>query len=542
MGVFVPFCIIQGGKSLYAFTKTRAYTDKSYIMVYMLVKSNESPSHTLEDLTWTPVSVIQTSGYAELRSADELLDHNCAFDVDTGVFTLFHKSVGGSSSAAGMQYFPPGTSGGNPSPPTNALLGSGTWRNVTFPPDYKWIMSSRSRLWNYKDPQSNKTQLMHVYNNRTDVYVATLDPVTMTMIQGPSWTSDQVPGWTPTMAKGFSPRSINANSHSFYILALNDTAWAWDRPSLYQFPINSANLTSPSSETPTLRTLNGTTTQCSGLSGDYYLFNFRENPLMVCGRNSSTITLVNGTGTEPTMLPGMTGTGVNEWYVGVFEVVDIPPAVPYLIYQDTKRNFFSVPLSGQSAGAKFYPKKNMTVTENYGDNLPPWITLAPDTPLSDWGSGRSKDDGSKSSTGAIVGGVCAVVVVVIAVFGFLYYRRRRQWNNHQGSDKAKSNSSDSSSPTAAAGATGPHLTQSWNQEPMQQVQPPPLQYLQVDDQDQGPTQQQHNYDHSNNGFVTQPSVTSSGSQPSYSSYPSASLPTPTVPVRTRPLTEQHGFP
>jgi hypothetical protein len=194
MGVFVPVCIVQGGTFLYAFAVTRAYKERTNSKVYMLVKSNENPSHTLEDLTWTPVSVISTEGYVEVKILGDSRGHNCAFDVDTGVFTLFYRDyfVEYRPVMAGIQYIPPGASGGNPQPPTNALLGSGTWRNVTFPPDYQWESIGRSRLTNYKDPQSNKTQLMHVINNSSDIYVATLDPVTMTMKQGPSWTPIEV--------------------------------------------------------------------------------------------------------------------------------------------------------------------------------------------------------------------------------------------------------------------------------------------------------------------------------------------------------------
>ncbi|KAI8355261.1 hypothetical protein B0O80DRAFT_448875 [Mortierella sp. GBAus27b] len=171
----------------------------------------------------------------------------------------------------------------------------------------------------------------------------------------------------------------------------------------------------------------------------------------------------------------------------------------------------------------------MTVAEDYGDYPPPSFDGS-DGAIPGWGSGLGKG-GSKSSTGAIVGGVCAVVVVVVAALGVLYHRRRRrQWNN-QGIDRAKPNSPDSSLPTTTA-AAGRHSTQSWNQEPVQQDQPP-LQYLEVNDEEQG---QQHNYGHSNNGFATQHPVTSSGPLPGYSRYP------PPVPVHSRPLTPQHGFP
>jgi hypothetical protein len=162
-------------------------------MVYMLVKSNENPSHTLNNLIWTPVSVISTMGYTEVDTSGPLLRYNCAFDVDTGVFTLFHMALNAeyTSSPAGMQYVPLGANDGNAKPPTNAYVGTGTWRNVTFPPDYQWPKAGPSRLFYYKDTQ-NKSHLMHVYHNSSNVYVAALDPVAMTMHQGPSWTSVSV--------------------------------------------------------------------------------------------------------------------------------------------------------------------------------------------------------------------------------------------------------------------------------------------------------------------------------------------------------------
>ncbi|KAG0225406.1 hypothetical protein BGX31_007660 [Mortierella sp. GBA43] len=481
MGVFLPLCVVQGGKFLYAFTRTRTYNkERAPTAVYMLVKSNENPSHTLEDLTWTPVSVISTDGYPEVQAASgSFLRFNCAFDVDTGVFTMFHLSFDATMvySSAGLQYVPQGTSGGNAQPPANAFLGTGTWKKVTFPPDYKWPESGSSRMFNYKDTQNNKTHLMHVYNNSSDVYVSTLDPVTMTVNQGPSWTS--------TMS-GFYPKAFSANSQNLYMMADNYTLT--DTTALYQFPINGAN---------------------------------RQD-------SSSTISLLNGT---DLITVGEVIGGIDDFTVSVLVIMDIPP-VPYMIYQDTKRNFYSVPLSGSLAGIKVAAKKNMTVAENYGDYPPSSINNGSDGGLSDWGSGLGKD-GSKSSTGAIVGGVCAVVVVVIAVLGFLYYRRRRQLNNHQGIDKPKTNSPPDSSLPSAAILVEPHLTQSWNQAPIQQVQPPPQQNLQVYDRDQVQQQQTP---------VTSSTLTYSGSLPGYSRHPPASASTPPVPVHTRPLTTQHGFP
>ncbi|KAI8363151.1 hypothetical protein B0O80DRAFT_505213 [Mortierella sp. GBAus27b] len=531
MGLFVPSCITQGGKSLYAFTTTSAYSDRTSTKVYMLVKSNENPSYTLEDLTWTPMSVIPTVGYTEIKYSEALRDHNCAFDVDTGVFTLFHQAYNGNFSyPAGMQYIPSDASGGGSSQPsTNALFGSGTWRNVTFPPDYKWLASRPNRLFNYKDSQS-KTHLMHVYNNVTEVYVATLDPTTMIMNQGPAWN---------TMLPGFSAKSINVDSQNIYILGSNQTLW--DTATLHQFPINSTNPTVLPQ--PSLRTFNGTTSQCTGFADSYYLFNLRGNPLMVCegglDHTTTPVTLLNGT--ELTMLTGIIG-GAQGTKATVFEVVDVP-SIPYLIYQgqDKQHTFFSAALSGPSAGAKVYAKTNMTVAENYGD-YPSTVTNGPNGPLTDWGSGLG---GSKNSAGAIAGGVCAVVVVVIAVLGFLYYRRRRrqqQGNHRQGLVKATPNGFDSSLPTAP----GAGAAQSLDQKPMQQVQPlPPLQSLQVYDQDQ--VELKHNHDHGGNGVATQYPVTPStpthsALQPGYSSNSPTSVPAPTVPVHTRPLTVQHGFP
>ncbi|KAG0225409.1 hypothetical protein BGX31_007663, partial [Mortierella sp. GBA43] len=320
-----------------------------------------------------------------------------------------------------------------------------------------------------------------------------------------------------------------------------------DTTTLYRFPINSTHPTSPPSQ-PTTLNFNATQTQCGRLGENFFLLNFRENPLLVCEYiPPTTVSLINGT--ELTMLPTIVG-GIDIYGISVFEIVDFPPAVPYLIYQDMKRTFFSVPLSGQSAGAKIYTRKNMTVAEDYGDNPPRPNINGPDGPLTGWGSGLGKS-GSKASTGAIVGGVCAVVVVIIAALGFLFYRRRHQLNNnHQDIDKAKDKANSplaSSSPTTASAApivAEPlHSTQPWNHGPIQQqhVQPtPPLQYLQV--YDQRPTQQQHNYGHSNSGFVTQPPITSSGPLHGYSSHSPAPATAPAIPVHTRPITTQHGFP
>ncbi|KAG0226411.1 hypothetical protein BGX31_007300 [Mortierella sp. GBA43] len=441
MGVFVPLCVVRAGKSLYAFTKTRYYHDRTYTKVYMLAKSNENPSYTLDDLTWTAVSVIPSDGYIAfdpVPTFGNARNTKCAVDVDTGVFTVFNLARRGPAVsdfvAVGMQYFPPGASGGNPQPPADTVFGTGIWRNITFPPDYHLTIISSSQLFNYKD-SSGKMQLMHVFNNRTDFYVATLDPVTMTMNQGASWTTN-IPGWAPTWVD-FDPLYINVMSQSIYVLSRSYALLP--TTTLYQFPLNSANPASPLSQ-PIARNYDGTLTGCEGYSDNFFLLNYRENPLLVCEKTRpTTITLINGA--EIAMRTQITEGGFDGWLVNAIEVVDNPPAVPYVIYQDMNTRFFSVPISGQFAGVKFNATRNMTVMEDYGDGPPKTIPTGHNNGRSDSGS-----DKSSSSTGAIAGGVCAAVVVIVAALGFLYYRRRRSsrrgLNNHQDIGKTEIESSD----------------------------------------------------------------------------------------------------
>lgn len=190
-----------------AFARTLLYKDRTTSSpVYVLVKSNENPSHTLEDLAWSLVSVIQTAGYPEIEPHSPMDTYPCAVD-DTGVFSIFYFDLDASPtprSPVGMQYYPSRNSGSS-QPAPNTLVGNGVWKNVTFPADYHWQTSAQTTLFNFKDPE-NKNHLVHAYLNTPrydNFYVSTLDSVTMTMNQGPTaWTVVRIKRRGQSAARG----------------------------------------------------------------------------------------------------------------------------------------------------------------------------------------------------------------------------------------------------------------------------------------------------------------------------------------------------
>jgi hypothetical protein len=117
------------------------------------------------------------TGYAEIKYADILGFHNpnrysCTID-DKGVFSiLFMDDLYNERAGLQFQPSPAGTSG------------TGTWKNITIPLDYKWKPLHPTELFNYKDTQGMNTLMHATVEGVNDVRVAALDPTTMTMNQG----------------------------------------------------------------------------------------------------------------------------------------------------------------------------------------------------------------------------------------------------------------------------------------------------------------------------------------------------------------------
>ncbi|KAF9354900.1 hypothetical protein BGX34_010767 [Mortierella sp. NVP85] len=177
MGVLTPSCVTARDGRIYAFGNALSYSTSVPSEVYFLVVSNQNPSQTLDDLSWTLVNAVPTTGYAEIKYADILGFHNpnhysCTID-DKGVFSIIFKDdIYNVKGGLQFQPSPAGTSG------------TGTWKNITIPLDYKWTPLHFTELFNFKDAQGMNTLMHATVEGVNDVRVGALDPTTMTMNQG----------------------------------------------------------------------------------------------------------------------------------------------------------------------------------------------------------------------------------------------------------------------------------------------------------------------------------------------------------------------
>lgn len=176
MGFFIPACVTTDSVRFFAFGRTKYNGEGKDI--YLLVKSNDNPDYTLKNLTWIPVSAVPTAGLNALIETPTFNSYSCTID-DTGVFSIVGFDLI-NIHTNGLQYQPSATDGSSAN-----LYGSGAWKNITMPKDYSWDYGYQSALFSFKDSLGKNT-LMHAFSNRfgTSVYVAALDPVSMTMIQG----------------------------------------------------------------------------------------------------------------------------------------------------------------------------------------------------------------------------------------------------------------------------------------------------------------------------------------------------------------------
>ncbi|KAK3807597.1 MAG: hypothetical protein J3Q66DRAFT_444712 [Benniella sp.] len=426
MGILKPSCVTARDGRIYAFGTATSYSTSDPSQVYFLVVSNSNPSQTLEDLSWTLVSAVPTTGYAEIYYADILGFHSgpnysCTID-DKGVFSIIFKDDhNGVTSGLQFQPSPAGTSG------------TGTWKNITIPLDYKWTPLRFTELFNYKDIQGMNTLMHATVEGVNDVRVAALDPTTMTMNQG----------LTPWNISGVSTtyvRVVTSNGKSIFGYGDISIVQAW----LFEHPLTSASL-SPSGSPKRYN------------ASEIYAVNplFKSVIIKPIGNN---IFIMNAEAT-PVHIFVFDGTGfthlpaVPEGVPAIFSFefltgVDAFP-VPFIYYGD-KKGIHGIPISGPLAGIRVTAKNNISISEPYGTpppspSSPSSSSSSPSVSLLPTWTVDAKRSGGK--TGAVIGGVCAVVVVVIAVLGFLFYRRKRQLEQTLNSNHQSNNSTEPVQPT-----------------------------------------------------------------------------------------------
>ncbi|KAF9432350.1 hypothetical protein BGZ76_010931 [Entomortierella beljakovae] len=177
MGILNPICTASDGVKIYGLAFAPSYSDplSSY---NILIKSEDYPSETVQYMTWTLISQIPRQGLYYLRDENiDGLEYTCTVD-SNGVFTALTRYSSISKDAPmenvvrGLQYQP-------------GLPGSdGVWRNIDVAQPFIWPEFVQSKLYNLKDPITNKTTLMHAAITKTNttntIAVAAMDPNTFT--------------------------------------------------------------------------------------------------------------------------------------------------------------------------------------------------------------------------------------------------------------------------------------------------------------------------------------------------------------------------
>ncbi|KAF9431565.1 hypothetical protein BGZ76_000141 [Entomortierella beljakovae] len=416
MGNLTPFCIVTDNIRFYSFSRE---TGNQFGDTFVLVKSNDGPSVDLKDLSWTLISAVPIKGLAPVLWFNEIEEYNCAID-DTGVFSVI-SSCNLSEDIeripwmiVGLQYQPSLTTGGE-----------GTWRNITIPSDYLWKDEGYNELFYFKDSMG-KNNLMHSFipENNDLLFVATFNPVTMTMEQGPSW---NVSKYTPynNVATTFTNNSIH-----LWVENWPSGRWISETAFLYSIPI-----TSPSNSPPSIMPsgFNVTTifVECNGSAlrrprikpfGDkLIIFCLEIEPpklFIYDGKSIQTITVIR---------PGL--------YSKSIALVPFSGySTGYLLACHEFEGVYSIPLNGSSPGSTRQGALRISIPEKYG--TPISTSANPSTPTTSLvtptdPAGSNGNSGLSRINAGLIGGIgaCIIIIVVVVALGYRNIRRNKKMNS-----------------------------------------------------------------------------------------------------------------
>ncbi|KAI8355266.1 hypothetical protein B0O80DRAFT_448886 [Mortierella sp. GBAus27b] len=411
MGIFIPSCVISDGSRFYAFGRSRFYGEGTE--VFLLAKSNEHPSYNLRDMTWTVVSAVATSGYPGLPNFTNMDGYACAVDSDTGAFVVFSYDVPGfvvGVPSAGLEYQP------SAAPTGPSIFGGGAWKGIVLPKGYMWDDSGQSALFYHKD-SAGTTTLMHAFTKPgSDMYVASLDRVSMTMIQGTA-------PWKWTTTPYYNEGAIAYRNNTLYLMAKY-----YDAPRFYgwaAFPLASSSTTPPTAP-PTLYNNTVIRDSCADTFNDVYIKPLRDNDMVAACLNLNPPQIFVFNGTQYTKLPPtqdlpQNGNGPST-LIKSLEPMTGSDSVPYL-FMHTITSIYSVALEGPFAGVLISGLTNITVDGQFG--LPQAIPRAT-TSLPVPSSTGPPQSGERKSEGGVIAGICVAAVVVIAALVFVFFRRVRR--------------------------------------------------------------------------------------------------------------------
>ncbi|KAG0261528.1 hypothetical protein BG011_000934 [Mortierella polycephala] len=392
MGVFNPDCVASDGTSLYAFAVAPSTTNPKAFF-YVLVKSNANPSPTLSNLSWTLVSAVSRDDYAYLFYITGVFE--CAVD-ETGVFTVLgSESMARGSGVSdaiirGLQYQSSGD----------------TWKDVNTDILYSWN-GDYSTLFNFKDSMGINT-VMHAYFSRNkELFVATMDATTLTLMQSPS-------AWSLPEAVNGVPVKTGFAGNMIYTLGSLDSTQL-----LTSFTLSSASTSMPPASSTVVHNVSAIYSTCNPVSSTK-VRSYGSNIVMTCMPYSAAhLSVYVFDGLQLTHLPAP---GVSDM---VFNLATVSSSAGAFLFLQSTSAMYSIALSGPMIGKLVTAKMDVNTTDPYGISHATGTAGASGTSPATTPPSSQPRQGTGAKAG-IIGSVSAAVIVVVGILVYFFYVRKRQ--------------------------------------------------------------------------------------------------------------------
>lgn len=190
MGLLNTICITTdpGVTAFYGLAFAEGYGPNNDKPEYaILVRSNTNPVSST-NITWTTISTFDSSKLAGYPNAAKGVDYSCAYN-EQGVFTMFGRTAGGSSSVTtmvpfGVRYNPNGSMD-----PRFNYQGTGAWMNITVEDGHTWSGGFTRFSLGYVKTGATKV-LVHasISDTKNVVSLATVKDSTGTLAATALWT------------------------------------------------------------------------------------------------------------------------------------------------------------------------------------------------------------------------------------------------------------------------------------------------------------------------------------------------------------------
>ncbi|OAQ23500.1 hypothetical protein K457DRAFT_142703 [Linnemannia elongata AG-77] len=413
MGLLDTVCIATnpGVTAFYGLAFAQGYGPNNVKPEYaILVRSNTNPESST-NITWTTISMFDSSKLAGYPNAAKGVDYSCAYN-EQGVFTMFGRAERGSSSVTtkvpfGLRYDPNGSMD-----PSFNYQGTGAWMNLTVGEGHTWSGGFTRFSLGYVKTGATKV-LVHASISDTNnvVSLATVNDSTGTLAVTALWT-------------------MNATTHGRTLLTVaitNDHLYTYGegvsehyRTYFTGFPLNTTTI-SPS--TPVSTRYNTTlAADCYGSPKPIVYF-LNETLLLLCPEKKPDVAYVGEVTIRLTIRDPNTAINQGIAQKGSATLIDMDFFVPIGDWRELGPSAFALVKNqgtiyacgiGNYKGFRYnHTASQVIVAESYGIDLnPPPPPAAPEPII--------------LSTGRIIGIV--VGTLVLAVCTFLLGRRTSDWS------------------------------------------------------------------------------------------------------------------